>query len=76
MLEHRQFDSLSRSESLHDGCILISDILFNDSFDRFYFVKSVIKSDDLTDELGSLRHQTLVNSLVDSIKAVPESIIN
>lgn len=76
MLEDSKLDSLSGPKPFHYSCVLISDILFNDSFNRLYLIKPVVKSHNLTDELGSLWNQALMDSFVHSVKSVAECIID
>lgn len=75
MLQYCKFDSLSRPESLHDSSILISDILFNDSLNRFNLIESMIQPNYLSNELSSLGDQALMNSFIHAIKTVSKCII-
>ena len=61
MLEHSSFDTLCTPKSLHDAGVLISNIPLNYALDSFNFVQAVVKSNYLTDQLGSLGHEVLVD---------------
>lgn len=56
MLQHCQLYTFSRPETLHDGCVLILNIFVNHVLDCFDLVQAVVKSYNLTNELGSLWH--------------------
>ena len=76
MLENCSLDTLSASEPLHDTSILVSDITLNHTLHSFNLVQSVVKAHDLADKLCSFRDQTCVNSLVDGLKSVSESLFH
>ena len=76
MLEDGRFDSLGRSQSLHNACILIANVPFNHVLHCFYLIKTMVKSDYLADELGAFRHQTVVDVLIDGFKSVTESFFH
>ena len=76
MLQNGRLYTLCASQALHDACIFIANVSFNDIFDSFDLIETVIEADDLTDELGSLGHKTVVDRLVDSFKSVTESFLH
>ena len=76
MLEHSRFDSLSRSESLHNACILIANVPFNHILHCFNLIETVIKTDYLADELGTFRHETAMDVFIDCFKSVTESFFH
>jgi hypothetical protein len=49
VLEYSCFHTLSASQALHNACIFISDISFNDILDSFNLIKTVIEAHDLAD---------------------------
>ena len=54
MLEYCCFDTLSTTQALHDACIFIANVSFNYSFDGFNFIEPMVKSNDLSNQLGPL----------------------
>jgi len=75
MLENGWLYTFSASESLHDSGVLISYVPLNHALDSFDFVKTMVESDNLTYELSSLWHQTLVNWSVDCFESVSEGLL-
>jgi len=76
VLENGWLDTFSASESFHNSRVLIPNVPLNHAFDSFDFVKTMIKSYNLAYELGSFRHQTLVNRPVNSLKSVSEGFLH
>ena len=54
MLQHSQLDTFSSSESFRDSSILILDIFVDNSLHSLDLIQSVVKSDNLSNELSSL----------------------
>lgn len=76
VLKNCKFDTFCRPQPLHNGSIFVSNIFFNNSLNRFDFIEPVVKSNNLSNELSSLWDQALMNIPVDSIKTIPEGVIN
>jgi len=76
VLQDSRFDAFCRFKSFHHAGIFIPDVTLDDLFDSFDFVKPMIKSDNLTDKLGSFWHQTLMDLPVHLIKSVTESFLD
>ena len=56
--------------------VFVSYIFFNNAFNSFNFVKSVVQPYNLADQLGSLWDKRLVDVLVHGIEPIPESFID
>ena len=74
--QYGSLDTFSCLKSLHDSSVLIPNIPLNYTLHRFYFIKSVVKSDDLADELGPFWYQLVLNLLVYFFKSEPEGFID
>ncbi len=76
MLQNGRLYTFCASKALHNAGILVANVSFNDTFDSFYFIETVIEAHDLADELGSLGHKTVVDRFVDGFKSVTESFLH
>ena len=74
--QYGSLDTFSCFKPLHNASVLIPNIPLNHLLHRFYFIESVIKSNDLADELSSLWHQAILNLLVYCFKSEPEGFID
>ena len=76
MLQHGHLDSLGTPESLHDGTVLVPDVLLDDALQGLHLVDAVVESHDLRDQLCSLRHDARVDRSVDEVEARPEGLLH
>ena len=76
MLQHGSFNTLSTPESLHDPRVLVSNVPLNHRLHRLDFIEPMVKADDLTNELGALGYQRVVDRLVDRFKTVAERLFH
>ena len=76
MLQNCSLNAFCASEPLHDTGILVSNIALNHVFNCFNLVETVVQAHNLTDELGALRHQAVVNGLVNGLETVTESLLH
>lgn len=76
VLQDCQFHSFCTPESLHYSPIFIPYVLFNNVFDSFDLIKSVIKSYDLPYQLSSLWNHILMDGSVDGVESIPESFFD
>ena len=76
MLHNGCLAPFSTSEPFHNSSILVPNVSLNNALHSLNFVETVVKSDDLTDQLGTLRHQILVNRLIDSLKSIPKGLLH
>lgn len=76
MLHHCEFDALSRPESLHNGSVFVSDVFFDYGLYGFYFVYAVVKTHDLSDELGTLGDQGVMDTTIYEVETGTESFFH
>ena len=74
--QYGSLDTYSCFKPLHNASVLIPNIPLNHTLHRFYFIESVVKSNDLADELSSLWHQAILNLLVYCFKSEPEGFVD
>jgi hypothetical protein len=76
VLQHGHLDSLGTPESLHDGTVLVPDVLLDDALERLHLVDAVVEPHDLRDQLRSLRHDARMDRSIDQVEARPEGLLH
>lgn len=76
MLKNRQLDSFGASKTFHDSTVFATNVFFDNTFNNFDFIKSMVKSHNLTDKKLSFRHYILKNGSINQIESISEWLFN
>jgi hypothetical protein len=76
VLKDSQLHSFARSESLHNGSVFISYVLFNHVLHGFDLVDSMVEPHNLPYELSSFGDHAVVNCPVNQVEPASERLLN